>query len=133
MTLSTKHAARFFGSLYDRSHAPDLGDFEAAALRLVARVENGVPTKDTAAGDKALGVLMLNHVMTTPDVDSSTRAALSAAALMNIKSELVARFVDTFPDMNLDQLLDAARDAGYQVEVLDPEVAERLPRSIVGR
>jgi hypothetical protein len=64
-TLTAEKAKQFFGSLYDRSHAPDLGQFEAAALRLVTTVtgNDAVQTKDVAAGDKALAVLMLNHVM----------------------------------------------------------------------
>ena len=135
MTLTVSKAKNFFGSLYHRSHAPDLGHFEAAALRLVASVgdEAAVQTKDVAAGDKALALLMLNHVMTTPRVDSGKRAALTAAALLNIKSEVVGRFVELYPDMNVDQLIKAANEAGYHVEVLDEDVAARVPRSVIGR
>lgn len=69
MPLTTDVAKKFFGSLYDRQHIPDLSHFEAAAIRLVASVEkDGVPTKDVAAGDKALGLLMLNHLMNTREV-----------------------------------------------------------------
>jgi hypothetical protein len=135
MSLSVETAKKFFGSLYDRSHAMDLGHFEAAAMRLVASVqtEDAVPTKDVAAGDKALAVLMLNHLMSSPGVEPRKKAALSAAALLNIKSELVGRFTELFPDMTVEQLTKAAERAGYHVEVLEPSVAAALPRSVVGR
>jgi hypothetical protein len=135
MTLSVENAKRFFGSLYDSSHAVDLNHFEAAALRLVASVEGStaVPTKDVAAGDKALGLLMLNHVISSPRIDAHQKAALSAAALLNIKSETVGRFTELFPDMTLKDLVKAAEKAGYHVEVLDPQVASTVPRSVIGR
>jgi hypothetical protein len=133
MQLTVDKAQSFFGSLYGRSHAPDLGKFEAAALRLVASVENGVPTKDVAAGDKALAVLMLNHVMTTPRIEPGQKAALTAAALLNIKAELVGRFVELFPDMTVEQLAKAAQKAGYHVDILEPAVAAKVPRSVVGK
>ena len=135
MSLTAEKAQRFFGSLYERSHAPDLGRFEAAALRLVATVGNneGVPTKDVAPGDKALAILMLNHVMSAPKLDAHNKAALTAAALLNIKAELVGRFVELFPDMNLEQLTKAAEAAGYHVDILSPQAAASVPRSVVGR
>jgi hypothetical protein len=137
MTLTTQKAKEFFGSLYakDNSFAPDLGRFESAAIRLVASVgdNDAVPTKTTAAGDKALGVLMLNHVMSSPDLKPAQRAALTAAALLNIKAEMVGRFVELFPGMTLQELVKAAGDAGYNVEILSKDVASRMPRSVVGR
>ena len=133
-SLTVDQAKTFFGSLYDRSHAPDLGHFEAAALRLVARVDNAeaVPSKDVAAGDKALALLMLNHVMTTPTINPQQKSALTAAALMNIKSEVVGKFADLFPNMTLDELTKAATAAGYHIEILDPRVAATVPRSVIG-
>lgn len=134
MALTTEVAKRFFGSLYDRSSIPDLGHFEAAAIRLVASVEDdGVPTKDVAAGDKALGLLMLNHIMNSSNVDTKQKAALSAAALLNIKSELVGRFTELFPDMTVSELTKGAKNAGYHVDVLDARAAAALPRSVVGK
>lgn len=136
MTLSVQAAKKFFGSLYnDRSHAMDLGHFEAAALRLVARVETeeAVATKDVAAGDKALAVLMLNHIMNSANLDQPKKAALSAAALLNIKADLVARFTELFPNMNVEELSAAAKRAGYHVEVLEPRAAAAMPRSVIGR
>jgi hypothetical protein len=138
MALTVQQAKKFFGSLYekDRAFAPDLGRFEAAALRLVASVaddDNAVPTKGTAAGDKALAVLLLNHVMSVPDLASSQKTALTAAALLNIKSEVVGRFVELFPDMTLEELTKSAKEAGYNVEILSKDVAARVPRSVVGR
>jgi hypothetical protein len=135
MALTTDAAKKFFGSLYDRSHTPDLGNFEAAAIRLVASVESveAIPTKDVAAGDKALGLLMLNHIINSRNIDTKQKAALSAAALLNIKSELVGRFTELFPDMTVNELTKAAKDAGYNVEVLDARAAANVPRSVIGK
>jgi hypothetical protein len=136
MTLSVENAKKFFGSLYDdRSFATDLGHFEAAALRLVASVGNNdaIATKDVAAGDKALAVLMLNHIMSAPKVDQGQKAALTAAALLNIKAELVGKFTELFPDMTVSELKKAAEKAGYHVEVLEPRVAASVPRAVIGR
>ncbi len=135
MALTVEQAKKFFGSLYDRSHAPDLGRFEAAALRIVATVgsDDAVQTKDVAAGDKALAVLMLNHIMAAPRLEPQKKAALTAAALLNIKSELVGRFVELFPNMNIAELTQAAEAAGYHVDILPSAEAAHLPRSVVGR
>ena len=135
MALTTDAAKKFFGSLYDRSNTPDLGNFEAAAIRLVASVESddAIPTKDVASGDKALGLLMLNHIMNSRNIDTKQKAALSAAALLNIKSELVGRFTELFPDMTVNELTKAAKDAGYNVEVLDARAAANVPRSVIGK
>ena len=135
MPLTVTQARKFFGSLYERSHAPDLGRFEAAALRIVATVgdEDAVPTKETAAGDKALAILMLNHLMSAPRVDARKKAALTAAALLNIKSELVGSFAELFPDMTIDQLRQEAEAAGYHVDILSPQAAANVPRTAIGR
>lgn len=135
MSLTVKQAKKFFGSLYDNSHAPELARFEAAALRLVATVgdEEAVPTKDAAAGDKALAVLMLNHVMSAPRVDNRKKAALTAAALLNIKAEVVGRFVELFPNMTLKELTKAAQEAGYTVDILPAKTAANVSRSVIGR
>ena len=84
MALTADVAKKFFGSLYDRTATPDLGSFEAAAIRLVASVESSeaIATKDVAAGDKALGLLMLNHIINSRNIDTKQKAALSAAALL---------------------------------------------------
>ena len=135
MTQLTKEKAKkFFGSLYDSSHAPDLGQFEAAALRLVARVggDEAVQTKDVAAGDKALAVLMLNQIMSTPKLDARNKAALTAAALLNIKSDLVRSVCRAFPDMTVDELKSRPM-RGYHIEILPPAAASAVPRSVIGR
>jgi hypothetical protein len=135
MSLTVEQAKKFFGALYDRSHAPDLGNFEAAALRIVANVgdNEAIATKEVAAGDKALALLMLNHVMSAPRLDTGKKAALTAAALLNIKAELVGRFVELFPNMTVKELKKAAEEAGYQVDILPAKEAASVPRSVVGR
>jgi hypothetical protein len=128
MPLNTDQAALFFGSLYDNSATPDLSEFESAAIRLVARTQ-GI----SAPADKALGLLMLNHVMTTPPetIDAATKGALTAAVLMNIKAPAVDGFLRAFPQENLQSLIGAATEAGYQVEVLPPERANAVPRTVL--
>jgi hypothetical protein len=132
MPLTKDQAQRFFGSLYDDSASdsatPDLNGFESAAIRLVARFGTS-----TAPGDRALGLLMLNHVMSTPTVDPDKKNALTAAVLMNIKAPAVDGFLQEFPQTTLDNLVKAAQNAGYQVDVLSPTVANTVPRSVVGR
>jgi hypothetical protein len=138
MSLNMEQARQFFGSLYEQrenTRAPDLGAFEGAAIRLVVRTNTPetIQGKDVVPGDKALGILMLNHLMSAPEVEPSAKAALTAATLMNIKSEVVGRFTELFPNTNLEGLVSAARDAGYQVDILDPDIAAGVPRSVVGR
>jgi hypothetical protein len=42
-------------------------------------------------------------------------------------------FTDLFPDMTISELTQAAEQAGYHEEVLDPPAAANMPRSVVGR
>jgi hypothetical protein len=126
--LTTDQAKQFFGSLYDHSQAPDLSDFDAAAIRLVARVG-----RHALPGNKALGALMLNAVMSSPDADAETQAEMAAVVLMNIQAPAVEQFLERFPSTTLDDLIGQAREAGYEVDVLDGEVANRVPREVVGR
>ncbi len=128
MALSHDRAKQFFGSLYDNSHTPDLNDFESAALRLSTKIDEHV-----ASGDKALGLLMLNHALADQKMAPARKHALTAAVLMNIKKQVVSNFLDDFPQANLDDLVSSATKAGYKVDVLPPEVAKHLPRSIVQR
>lgn len=128
MPLTVEQAQQFFGALYDREHTPDLNEFESAAIRLVARVDTSA-----APGDRALGLLMLNHVMTTPEIDPAKKTALTAAVLMNIKAPAVDSFLQEFPDTTLDGLIRSAQEAGYQVDVLPGSVANVVPRTVVGR
>jgi len=128
MALSHDRAKEFFGSLYDNSHTPDLNDFESAAIRLSAKIDEHV-----ASGDKALGILMLNHALADQKLSSHKKHALTAAVLMNIKKQVVSNFLDDFPQANLQDLVHAANKAGYKVDVLPGEVAKTLPRSIVQR
>jgi hypothetical protein len=128
-TLTVAETKKFFGSLYDPNSTPDLNEFESAAIRLVTRIGT-----TAAPGDKALGLLMLNHMMSSPTkVDPAKKQALSAIILMNIKAPAVAGFMEAFPQENLDDLVKAATAAGYQVDVLKPNVANAVPRSVVGR
>jgi hypothetical protein len=128
MALTVADVQKFFGSLYGGTHTPDLNEFESAAIRMVARVDTV-----TAPGDKALGLLMLNHVMSAPRLDPAKKNALSAVVLMNIKAPAVESFLQAFPQTSVDDLVKAAQAAGYQVDILSPTVANAVPRSVVGR
>jgi len=128
MALTHDRAKQFFGSLYDNSHTPDLNDFESAALRLSTKIG-----EHTASGDKALGLLMLNHALADQKLEPAKKHALTAAVLMNIKKMVVSNFLDDFPQTNLDDLVNSATKAGYKLDVLAPDVAKGLPRSIVQR
>lgn len=126
--LKVDQAKRFFGSLYDHSATPDLNDFDAVAIRLVARVDDYA-----TPGNKALGALMLNAVMSSPEVDPKERGAMVAAALMNIQAPALERFLEIFPSATLDDLIAQAKEAGYEVDVLDASTANQVPRSVVGK
>jgi len=128
MSLTKEKAKKFFGDLYDNSHTPDLNDLDAAAIRLTAKID-----QSTMPGDKALGILMLNHALSAPKLDPAKKHSLTAAVLMNIKAAVVSHFLDEFPDTNIHQLIDGATKAGYKVDVLSPEVAKTMPRSVVQR
>jgi hypothetical protein len=126
--LKNDQAKRFFGSLYDHSKSPDLSDFDAAAIRLVARIDGyAVP------GNKALGLLMLNAVMSNPSADAKVKGGMAAAALMNIQAPALERFLEAFPSATLQELITKAKEAGYEVEVLDAHVANALPRTVIGK
>jgi len=126
--ITKQKAKEFFGSLYDHAHTPDLNDFDSAAIRLVVRVDSYA-----APGNKALGLLMLNAVMSSEKIDPKKKAGLAAATLMNIQAPAVERFLEAFPSTNLEELIDAAKKNGYEIDILDSKVAGNLPRSIVGK
>jgi hypothetical protein len=125
--LTTHQAKKFFGSLYSHTNTPDLSDFDSAAIRLVARVDQyAVP------GNKALGLLMLNAVMSS-EIPKDKKAGLAAATLMNIQAPAVERFLEAFPSATLTELIQSAKKAGYEVDVLESKVANSLPRTLVGK
>ena len=126
--LTPETAKAFFGSLYDEETAPDLNRFDSAAIRLAAKYQDRV-----MVGDKALGMLMLNHVISNPAVSDQTKTNLTAAVMGNIKASVLSKFLEEFPTQDLDSLVQSAKASGYDVTVLKIEDAKHLPRSHVGK
>jgi hypothetical protein len=76
---------------------------------------------------------MLNALMSAPNVDAEKAGPLEAAILMNIQSPAVERFLETFPSTTLDELIAQATEAGYEIDVLESDAANRMPRTVVGK
>lgn len=127
-TLTVDAAKVFFGSLYATEAAPDLNAFDNAAIRLVARYKDRV-----MPGDDALGTLMMNAVMSEPKLTPDDRVELTAAVMGNIKQMAIATFLEKFPKATLESLIESAREAGYEVQVLDTNGIQAMPRSVVGK
>lgn len=126
--LDTEMARKFFGSLYDIKAAPDLNAFDNAAIRLVARYKDRV-----MPGDDALATLMMNAVMAEPKLGADDKVELTAAVMGNIKQQAVASFLEKFPKASLVGLVKAAKQAGYEVQVLDAKQVQCIPRSVVNK
>lgn len=126
--LTVDKARTFFGALYDERTAPDLNEIDSAAIRMVARLGSHV-----MPGNDALGLLMMNHVMATPKLGNDVKTELTAAVLGDIKAMAIASFIKQFPQTNVEQLVEAAKKAGYDVEILSVDKAAILPRSVVHR
>ncbi|WP_094011994.1 hypothetical protein [Pseudomonas soli] len=127
-TLTIEAAKKFFGDLYDTAAAPDLNAFDNAAIRLITRYQDRV-----MPGDKALGTLMMNAVMSEPKLTADDRVELTAAVMGNIKQMAVGTFLQKFPKANLKGLIKAAKDAGYEVQVLDAAGVQAMPRSVIDK
>lgn len=126
--LSIDDAKNFFGSLYSEKGAPGLDDFDTAAIRLVGRFKQYV-----MPGDDALRLLMMNHIVGSPKINENDQVELTAAVLGNIKRRAVAMFAEKFPNKNLDELIQAAQQAGYEVDILDEEESRNVPWTTVNR
>jgi hypothetical protein len=110
--ISPEVAKSFFKGLYEElPKIPNTPQFDLMTTRIVTQLGGTVST-----GDQALQGLMFNYILASPD-----RAAAGqrlGAVLGNIKQAAVMEFAKTFPNANLDELVAAAKKAGYDVEVL---------------
>ena len=101
----------FFASLYENQPAGLTGNFDAAVTKLVTK------QGDTAVvGDQALQALMMNYVTSSPQ--NAAKGRQISAALGGIKARSVDAFAKAFPGVSLDQLINEAKAAGHQVEVI---------------
>jgi hypothetical protein len=111
MSLSQDTAKKFFTSLYEEAPLGLDGHFDAAVTRLVSK------QGDTAvAGDQALQSLLLNYALSTPE--NAVKAKSITASLAGIKQQAVSHFAETFPNADLNTLIESAKAAGYDVDVL---------------
>lgn len=112
MALDADTAKLFFANLYEEHPAiPDTPNFDKMVTKLVSQLG---PTVST--GDQALQTLMFNYILSDPA--NLSKGQELAAVLGNIKQMAVTEFVKAFPNANLDELMAAAKTAGYDVEVI---------------
>jgi hypothetical protein len=110
--LSPEVAKKFFSDLYEESPTvPNTPEFDRMSTRLITSIGG-----TTSTGDQALQSLMFNHIVSSPG--NAAAASKLGTVLGNIKQVMVAEFAKTFPDANLDTLIDSAKKNGYDVEVL---------------
>ena len=109
--LTPAVAKKFFASLYAKPTVGTAGDYEAMATRVVAKLG-----KSVTAGDHALQSLMFNYILA--DSTRTEKGMKLSAVLANIKQRSVAEFTKAFPKANLNELVSAAKEAGYDVEIL---------------
>ncbi len=110
--ISADVAKSFFKSLYAESPTvTNRPEFDLMTTRLVAQLGGTVST-----GDQALQGLMFNYIISNPEHAQAGQKL--GAVLGNIKQQAVMEFAKTFPNANLDELIVAAKKAGYDIEVL---------------
>lgn len=112
MALDTQTAKQFFANLYeDHPAVPNTPNFDKMVTKLVSKLGPNVST-----GDQALQAMMFNYILSDPA--KAQKGQQLASVLGNIKQLAVSEFVKAFPNANLDDLMTAAKNAGYDVEVM---------------
>lgn len=102
--------AAFFASLYETKPANLPDDFDALVTRLVTSQDGKV-----VAGDQALQSVIINYLLAQPQNAENQKLASFVAG---IKQGAVAAFTEAYPGVSLDTLLQEARDAGHEVQVI---------------
>jgi hypothetical protein len=102
----------FFKSLYAKpvEIMPQV-EYDATVSRLVSRIGG-----NTVVGDQALQSLMVNFVLS--NASSLEQVKGLSVALAGIKQRAVSEIAQAFPNANLDELVNAAKTAGYEVSIL---------------
>jgi hypothetical protein len=111
MSLKVDEARRFFTAIYDKPVVVSDEHFELLSSRLATRMGGA-----SAAGDAALQALMLNYILA--DGERSAQARDLSAILAGIKQRAVTEFTARFPEADLDTIVKAAKEAGYDVAVM---------------
>ncbi|MGH3438992.1 MAG: hypothetical protein ACRDRN_21310 [Sciscionella sp.] len=108
--LTEATARQFFGSLYeDGDHVA--ASWTSAVTPLVAKLGNNV-----VSGDQALQSLMVNFVL--KNAENIDQVKRMSAALAGIKQIIIGEVIQEFPHTSIEELIAAAREAGYDVQVL---------------
>jgi hypothetical protein len=112
MALDAQTAKQFFANLYEDNPAiPNTPNFDKMVTKLVSTLGPNVST-----GDQALQAMMFNYILSDPA--NAKKGQELASVLGNIKQLAVSEFVKAFPNANLNELISAAKKAGYDVEVM---------------
>ncbi|HEX8016823.1 MAG TPA: hypothetical protein VF465_16450 [Flavobacterium sp.] len=111
MALSNNDAKKFFASLYEDKNFDTDSQFDSAVTGLVAQLGDKI-----VAGDQALQGLMFNYILS--NADNIEKGKGITAALAGIKQRSVDAFLQTFPTSDINSLIDAAKNAGYTVDIL---------------
>jgi len=108
--LTDEMARQFFGTLYEDGESAS-ADWTSAVTPLVAKMGGNV-----VAGDQALQSLMVNFVLNNADGLDQVKGM--SAALAGIKQLMVTEIIKEFPHASIEELIAAARESGYDVQVL---------------
>lgn len=101
----------FFANLYEEEQIMPAAEYERVVSRLAVKASG-----NTMFGDQALQSLLVNFV--TENAKSLDEVKDLRAALAGIKQRAVSSIANAFPNANVDELISAARAAGYDVKIL---------------
>ena len=113
MELSKDDAIKFFGGLYAGSGGGDSierGEFYKIATKFV--VDDG---EQTTVGTAALQSLVLNYLLGS---QNPKQAQANAVMIAHISRPGIGTLVKEFPNATIDDLIRAAKEEGFSVEVL---------------
>lgn len=112
--LTKDEAKQFFGALYcgrGGRQAIDRNEFRELAAKFIARCSD-----ETVVGTAALQGLMLNYALGS--AENAEKAKDKAILLAHISRRGVAAFIESFPEATIDDIMKAAEEAGFDVEVV---------------
>lgn len=112
MGMKCDDASRFFGALYEKPQTVTRGEYDEAVCRLVVKTVGNV-----VVGDQALQSLLTNFVAQNADAAEVNQRDLWTM-VAGIKQRAVEAVTKAFPRANVDELVDSARRAGFDVQVL---------------
>jgi|3_EtaG_2_1085321.scaffolds.fasta_scaffold72958_2 hypothetical protein len=113
MSLSNDQIKLFFSSLYEDGVADSEVNFDKSEAKILASKADEI-----VAGEKGLQAMLFNYLLSNKDALTESQAQDLPALLVHIKQRAVDEFTKAFPQTNLDSLVEAAKDAGYDVQIL---------------